>query len=426
MTRSVRKAAMVVLALLVVGAGAWAAWLWSAKRSYQECVEDLRRRGKPVALADLATPPIPDDRNAAVLLRAASDWLKEHNKDESPLVLYGWGDPNQDWPPEVWEELDSCLKGLEPYFRRLEQVATRDGWRIDYGWQDGRTSMEHISWFQDAGFHLEHRVRFDRVDRQRTDRAARTTRTLLDLANRFEPVAVIDYGVQIVTWREACRILRLACDQAGFDASSYRKQVDPHILAALRRQHPPERVLDAERAFLVSVLRGVVGGGDSIADELFPEEETGWLRRQWFGRPLMYGDVVSVSRLFDRAAPLCDTTPEEAARVAREFDDPYRGPRWQTARAVVRVVLGYYAETVTVLRLGRIVMALLEYKQAARDWPEDLSALEPLFPDGIPQDPYSESAFLYERTSQGARIQAAGPHGDWDHLLDRLLAWELD
>ena len=81
-----------VLALL---AALWLSWLGRAQRMLSAELDAIRRRGEPLRLAEMATPPVDDADNAVVLLRQAGEaWAADVEPLLEPmqarLVAAGW------------------------------------------------------------------------------------------------------------------------------------------------------------------------------------------------------------------------------------------------------------------------------------------------------------------------------------------------
>ena len=77
------------------------------------------------------------------------------------------------------------------------------------------------------------------------------------------------------------------------------------------------------------------------------------------------------------------------------------------------------------LRLARVALAVMEYKQANGAWPESLNSIRDLFGGELPGDPYSGGDFQYQRAGGEVRLYAAAGYAEkyWDMQQDDLLAW---
>jgi hypothetical protein len=89
-------------------------------------------------------------------------------------------------------------------------------------------------------------------------------------------------------------------------------------------------------------------------------------------------------------------------------------------------VVESFARTAAGARLARVALAVA----AHRDFPPSLDELRPMFPDGVPLDPFTDAPFIYEKTATGARVASLGRLSEDEPLADptlreRCLVWEL-
>jgi hypothetical protein len=107
-----------------------------------------------------------------------------------------------------------------------------------------------------------------------------------------------------------------------------------------------------------------------------------------------------------------EKAPDSADRLLYQATR-YPRVRWEDLvpnyGALYAGVFTKFGQHVACLRLARVVMALLEHRQARGAWPESLDAL-----GEMPLDPFSGKPFLYERTERGCTVRAAkeGSPGD--------------
>jgi hypothetical protein len=77
------------------------------------------------------------------------------------------------------------------------------------------------------------------------------------------------------------------------------------------------------------------------------------------------------------------------------------------------------------MRLARVGLALLEFRQEYGRWPDSLAELAPRFAGSVPLDPYAQEPFRYERVGDGTRIEAAAPIPLEELREEYEIAWEL-
>ena len=189
---------------------------------FEARVAALREEGAPVAPEDLKTAPVPDDRNAAKLLEEGERLLQVHREQEEFDI---WFLDVENATPAERDRMRRYLEGLGPYFELLAQVPERPGWHVAFRWDEdsGWPGDDTYSWLQRAREHLLARVQLDEDLRGRTERAARTSVLLVDLAGRCQTRMLLGYFARSAQECEPAAVLRVASRQFGFDAALFRK-----------------------------------------------------------------------------------------------------------------------------------------------------------------------------------------------------------
>ncbi|MHC4819296.1 MAG: hypothetical protein ACYTF8_14725 [Planctomycetota bacterium] len=418
MWRRFAKYLAIVAGLVCVFMLAVQLWLGGYEREFEARLDAIRQAGEPLEFADLAYPPIPDEQNAAILFAEAAAWL-DGQDDWCPCNL-----DSEDSLPRTEEERLRChayLETLEPYYELLKRVPTRPGWSVPHREGDEASNQPQASWMFSAAEYLRHRVELDPRDEGRTKRASEAALLLLDLGDRWQIPMGIGYLMDLTTKSSAGWILLAVQAKPGFDARLFRRLMDARLAAAEPKAGPPARILREERLFGLSAVRRWLAG-ERI--EFLSKGRRPLLRHTWIGRPFVYRDAVRYLDVIDAAIPLCDKTPEEAVDVAAELAGRNDGVDVLTARMQEHLprLFSWHTRTAASIRLTRVVMALLEYRQRHQAWPETLQALGPL-----PLDPFTGRPFVYERRAAGVRIHAApGATQDWGDLECRGLAWSWE
>jgi len=423
--RVLRRVALVLLGLVLVLATAHIVWTYVEKGAFQARVERIRQAGDPIYLTDLAMRPVPDDRNGVKLLEEAAAWLEaRRDRDDGfdDALLFSYDFAREDWTEDEWNRLYKYLDSLKPYFAMIEKVLQRPEWSIDIASDRPlSTAFRPIPWTQEVTEYTVYRVRFDRLEKGRTERAARAAVFLLDFAERCRLPMLVGYLVNEGHARQTGVILRIASERPGFDARLFRQLVEPRLAAAIAPTGPPVEVLRALRAEALWMMRTWLAGETATVS---PNDRV-WRCVVW--RPLLYRDGSRMLDLFARVIPSCGVSPEEAWRIGEGLLNEYGG-RVKQYPVLTRShawLSGKTFRTYTIStanqRLTCVVMALLEYKQTTGVWPESLDVLEDL-----PLDPFTGKPFVYERRADGARIHAARPGQDWETLEDDGLTWSWE
>ncbi|MHC4729986.1 MAG: hypothetical protein ACYS6Z_05245 [Planctomycetota bacterium] len=413
-SRRLLKRLAIVAAVLVA---AHIAWTHIEKRAFKQRIIDLRVAKQPLYTTDLATVPVPDEKNAAKLLEEAAAWLEEHrDADGDGHLWYGLDSGTEDWDEHERKQATAYLEKLAPYYAMLDEIPKRPRWWLDLAWEEGPgAAVSVIPQLQEAVEYTRYRVAYDLVEAGGTERAARASILLLDLVDRCELPFLIGHLVREFI-RDSDEILRLAERQPGFDARLFREMVDPRLARTLRQLGPPAAPLKEERTIALWVVRAWLAGDGSSDDRI--ERNALW-------RPMLYRDASRMLDMYAQAIAACGVRPEDAHAIGKRLWE--EGEEVPVVYSLTRMhgmlpgkLFKEYAASTAKRRLTRVVMALLEYRQTRGEWPQDLAAL-----GRMPLDPYAGAPFLYERRGKGARIRPARPE-TWELLLEDDLAWSWE
>lgn len=406
MWRIARRVLVVAIVLAVALGVGWHLYGGSERERYEARIEELRAAGQPTRFEELAEPPIPDEVNGAKLLEEAHRILEQRRRapGNAEDLLYA-DEPTAEQQVAIAAYLDS----LGPYFDVLARVPERPGWRLDLDWTAGvATRVDLSSQLMMALIHVTARAKYD--PDERTERAADAAMLMLALGTKCRGPFLMGYLVAESMTAAPERILRDAMRRPGFDAALFRRIVDPMLARSIPDRGPPRSVFVEDRVFGIGAVEATREGAP--CGSRGKERPLSFLRL-----PLLYLDANRFLDFTEKALARCETTPENVIAVAAELraelddDDAMRGNLYWAAFLK-------FADSVTVRRLTRVVLALLEYRQREGKWPESLAAL-----GEMPKDPYGNGPFPYERTEHGCRVRSAKEIED---LEWSSLAWTLE
>lgn len=412
---------LVLLGFALALVAAFLIWTAAERAAFQERVERIRRAGEPVYPTDLARPPVPDEQNAAKLLEEAAAWLKrrQEQEDGDDSMLWASEARRTEWTRGDWNRVHAYLRSVAPYFELIEQIPSRPRWHVDLQRRGVEMVDPSFPWTMDAVDYIHARVRLDRGQWQRTERAAQAVILLLDIADRHRMPFVLGHLVNTTIRDRAVQLVRLASARPDFDAALFRRLVDARLAKTIPAAGPPADVFREERALSLWYVRAWLAGDSvTLKDRM---------QRFPLCRPLLYRDATRMLDFYDRVLAACPTAPERAREVAERLRLPTRGVGLLNLAEPLYVVhyklFEQYTRDTAIRRLARVVMALLEYRQVQGEWPRDLAVL-----GKMPTDPYSGAPFVYTRTEKGARIRAACPDEQGVGLtLERWnLAWSFE
>lgn len=400
------------VALLAAGAffGYFAIRNARAEAAFEGVVADLRAHGEPTTLAEMAPPPVPDEENAAVAFAEANAWLE----DKDFPLLDAWLREPADWTEEEYEQVRARVEELASYYRKLEEAAARPKWRPAIDWSGNPLDMElaFLHGYSAAHEPLGYRV-YAAPDSELAEALARGA-GLVERLDRGPPF-LIGYLVATV-WRELpASWLRAVKHRRGLDAVRLRPLLDPILARMTPKRGPPTSAFVGERPFFIEVWR------DWAAGESVPPIEDATL----FNRAEGYRQGIATVRAVGAAVARSEVSAEEALAVAAEFSE--QDPGWDGFGNIVVRVFRQHAKHVAVMRLARVALAVMAHEQEHGAWPESLAALAPMFPEGVPADPYTGGSFVYRSEGDGVWLAAAPPdEDDREELIFDQLAWRLE
>jgi hypothetical protein len=397
---------------VLLGIIGWFVALYVEKAEFERRVAAIRAAGQPTTPEELVPKPIPDDENAAVLLREAHALLEkiEEAPDSGDLLMYVDED---EWDDEDRALAEKYFRDTAPFRQLVERAAAQPGFDARYPYADGFEALdETLFWLQAVGNHYRWQQQLDREPHGCTERLIARVRLLLDLADLPPATTVLRWLVCGSMRDEAIGLIRIAQGRPGFDAAALRRKLEPRIARAEIPRGPPASVIDSERVCHLICIRNWLAGSAIDVESLAPE----WVRMTSPGnRRLLYRDANLALEAFARVRAASDATPEEAHRFELDGpDDLTLYPLATTATTIFPRVFAKYTEQVAALRLARAALAVLEHRQANGRWPAGL-------PAGLPTDPYTGRPLIYEGTATGVRLRAASPRREDDEDL----AWEF-
>ena len=369
------------------------------KAEYEARREAIRAAGDPVEFADL-NEEIPDEENGFLPMREACRILEERGVLDAYFIVDSIDGEVKEKRFDLAEYAD-CLELLQEAARRPR-----------YGAGAWAPNPNTRAMFQSAGLQFRISAFLSWAIRSGPlERAADLVRLKLALAERCEDPFLIGRLVEFSAMSAIITDLQKLRERPGFDAVAFRRAVDPDIARAAATPGPPRRAFAQERVTGIwRVERWIAGDdlggfGGSWKDE--------W-RHTWLGRRMVYRDAIAYLDLMQSAIEQCPTGAREvltvAARIeATEIDEDHTMTR--RIRPVIALMLRNYTVMIANLRMLRVAMAILEFRQVEGRWPDRLDELR--FDDAMPRNPFTDAPFEYERTGEGARMRYPSIEAYW-------------
>ena len=422
-----RRARIVLVAAVAAGAlvvAVVAVLLHDDAAPFREMVAHMRAAGELTTFEGLAGPLPPRETNGADDLDAAYAWLVGEAGAEMRWTVVGPWDLTSESPwwetssPEQREALAAFLEPLEPFLAQVEAAAAKPvvRWPVTRD-PNGLASWDNVSRVQSigrvlTGFALGAR---DPAVRLRTARASAV------LATKLDTPQLVEFMVAFAVYHGAVNQLRVNVERGVVDPVAARAALDD--LLRHDWNEPLPHVMRGECVWLIEAYQAVLDGRLEVPQDRWYERVVDRLR----GRTRI--DVLEVTGA--EMVQACDTL-RAAAAVPPSPDLAY-------PRRLVAVLEGgspqvawgptfvrRHQRGLAAQRLARVALALAAHHATTGDWPASLDELAPMFPEGVPPDPYSAAPFLYQRAEPGVRVESAGlPTVDAEDRRDSGLVWEL-
>jgi HAMP domain-containing protein len=270
--------ALVALALIVN-----AVLVWITGSRLEAKLRALREAGDPVALQDLARPPIPADQNAATYLRRAQDDIKAINKELAP-VYERMSKANDKPSAEDNKAIRAALAAYPRLFPLLEQAAACPDSNSDPDCTSGTQAflsgqLRQVQDLWRGAVHLlAERSRLEVLDGQR-DEALHDAVTILRLGRH------LGHEPMLITHLVVC-----ACQAAGVDAANRALRSGP-VSAKVGADLDAELARADSSAAYVQSLKGERAYGLEACRNDFP---IFWVNRAyWNNDECFYLDLIA-------------------------------------------------------------------------------------------------------------------------------------
>jgi len=416
MAKTWRWLRWVLLPLLLAVVG-WLAWTANLRTKFDQQVAALKDAGQPVELTDLIPAPVPEEENAAPLLRRAAELI-----GNVPEAL------NED--PESYEakELEAAqawLASKAEAVALLHEAGAKPACVHGIEWSKGPAALVHaIPWTLSSTRTLGAYARKKAREGDAAE-ALRCIETMFRIGNHMPHSTVICYLVRVTAHDSAMRALKEVARGNGFDPEAAQARLGP-LLDKSAALEPALVALGSERAMGLSIIRQQIDGENIRGYQGMHQAGTigssidAWFWSSWITRPFAYKDASILIRNIDIGLKQLEAGDYDAL-AAREGIEVGGTPYlFSGLISVVSRILGREVQAlrahVAVVETG--LDALVHRKRTGR------------FPDAlpVPLDPYTGQPLSYEVRDDGtARVAAARPIPEpaEANREEYEIAWEL-
>jgi hypothetical protein len=398
-----------VLLLLAIAAHI-AANIWASILLNRELAA-IRNQGAPLTMSELASPPIPDERNAASLYRRAF----------KSLTSTGAG-----FPIDISQPSRNFLQKNQESIALVRQAAARPECSFPVKWDEGVFALfPHLA-------EMRNLARLMATQAVQESRDGRLELALRDIQVIFRmsghgsegPVlidALVSRAIESIAYQALAEVLktnRISVQQARQIAAQLPHRDWQSVLARALRG---ERAMglwsfEALRRNRVNVAELIqLSGGDYSSRESSPLLHLVSLPLLLFWSPLLKFDEVYYLRLMQRNINRLPTTL--AAAPSRLIPDPGQ----QEVEALplyaflTRTNFPVYSRIWTQSKnaevergLAEAALAIAAYRSSMGQYPARLKDAEVRWGSTLPLDPYSGHPFIYRREADSFTLYSVG------------------
>jgi hypothetical protein len=410
--RRKRVLLVVVLALIALPLALWVAVHTYAVRladqELREALAETDRLDPRWHLEELEAErkPVPDDRNAALVVLAASKWLPDGWQDRPFYTELKELPPPAQLRDEQTAALRAELEGLAPPLREARRLAELPHGRFPITWSPdflGTRSLAQKPRSVVSLLELDARLRAQDGD---ADGALASGRAMLNAGRAV--------GDEPLLLSQLVRVAMRAVAVRSLERTLAQGEPSEEALAAAQQLLRDE----ADQPLLWLALRGERAG----AHELFTNLETGKITFSQVGtdsvKALLAPAALKSShawlvRYLTEAVEAAKLPPEQQdeplQRLEARLDEapPYAG---LLVPAVARLA-DSFRRSQAELRCAAVALATERYRRAHGRWPESLTDLTPAYFDRVPTDPFDGLPLRYRRLPDGLVVYAVGPDG---------------
>lgn len=400
----------IVFALLLIANGFLA---WQTDRQIQRRFAAIRAAGDPATISDLAPAPIPDDENAAIILRRIGPRLDAFSKAyssflDSPLGK-DYDERSEHGERPSSEQLDTIRSILATYpdvSAALTQAASRPKYAslADY-------SLNHQqfldAWLKNEVLRIRTAARFLNWQSEilsvagEHDAAVHKGVELLHIARHYdnEPL-LINYLVAIALRGIATRMMYDALATGPVPPDTHL-EVDKELAL----HDSPQRLLHAlktERGFGGSVIMEAGTVGVVVATRPFYFKILTWPMRRVYANSCNYMD--------EQIAMVGKSWPGSNANIGRLAPSKTNlGVMAELLQPALQAAYDAESRNIATMRALRIFNALTEYRDTNSKEAAGLSDLK--LPPATTIDPYSGQQLLLRKTDEGWIVYSVAQNG---------------
>ena len=406
-----RKVLIIIFIILAVLIGTpvavWNIWCWSAQRKLDAVLDELRQRGEPLTLAEMAPPEIPDEENAAVLYGQACaqlDLLPKETRDAIwDLVM-----KREPLTPEELEEARKLLRDAKEPLRLLREGSRRPRCRfpVDYSGPAFEGRLPPLRQVQAGSRLLDLAACVNLADGKPDDALGDCVSALRMAHFADDEPCLISLLVEVAVTEAALSRLKTLLNESAPSREALETVLP--ALGDIEDRDQFVRTIKGERCLGLSMFHVLMiepGNFDLTGQGVpFPNRILCFLFK-----PILLADERYYLECMDRFIDAAGMSWREAAATWEweEVNNATLAKRRYLHPATLLILPSLHhagrAFERGIARSGcaKLAVTLRLYRMKHGAYPDKLSALVPEFLDKLPTDPFSGKDFIYRREGKG-------------------------
>lgn len=420
--RFLKWLALIGAALLLLGVGAWFAWLFQAQANLDAAMAEFKAAGGVLDKEKLIPAPVPDEENAAIPLREAGFFEDDPEWEDRVDEVAGWYREASNYGDEiVWDKVRKELASpeFELPMAAFSEAAGRPAYNPQLDYDLGfALLLPHVGKFRNVATlkTMQARVLFMDGDR---DKAMTLLSEVLKMAAFLrEEKAIISLLTGTAMETQVLDALE-ALPLSDYQSEPMATIVEGLLIGDVR--------LDLLHAYnLEYVFMGIHGFDEFIKN---PQETRKYLdmiapigmgadrrqRRYPVTRASILNDKAAFTRCMAVGMEELQLPYYEAHGMRMEyFQKHIEGntdyPISNLLLISIEVASERVLKTQTRSRISALALLLNRYHAEQGSYPDTLDALVPDYLDSLPEDDFSPDGFRYEVRDDGFLLYSIGPN----------------
>lgn len=432
--KSILKWAGIVIGSLLV-LGIVVTFIFNRVFDYQirQNLRTLKAEGRPLTVAEIRPAPIPDDQNAAPLIKKAAEMLGPYigNQPVPPVdpifteldcLIISNRTFDMDitfWPAADREKLPGLIQSpaMQQLFTILAEASKKPGYNNNLKYEDGPSML-----LPRLGS-IRSMARFLSI---KADLAAQSGSIEEAFATVLEGIKLADLLKQepdLVTQlvRSSCDRKMIDCLERVADKADIPNDKARAIIAELSHHtdaQPWIRSMDVERVRLGfwcyqvlqhGSLKDFIGG--TFIEDTFLDKCFGMILEYPLS-PFVKKDFVIYLKLQPQHQDYYKVPYYQIAAFIREHPMKKQIPKYSLLMFILPnldSIVARKAELDAAIEVARVGLGLKLFKQKSGAYPDMLDKLAPEFIENIPVDPCTGKALIYRKDGEGFILYSLGP-----------------